>query len=98
VTTNKAKTEHHGESSPNEAPDYPGEDRRTGSDKPDVHADISFDAKGNPVWEVRVESPRRRSDDDTIDLLKCLDSDLLLEQEEEDELSTTGGYNPYNRD
>jgi hypothetical protein len=45
---------------------------------------VKFDAKGNPVLEVRTDVPRHREDDKTIDLLKCLDADALgLELEEE---------------
>jgi hypothetical protein len=76
--------------------EYEGNERRTGR-KPDVHTDIHFDAKGNPVWEVRVETPGRRADDDTIDLLECLDADLFLEPDE-DEPQDRDGYNPYNHD
>jgi hypothetical protein len=36
------------------------------------------------VLEVRTDVPRRREDDHTIDLLKCLDADALkLELEDE---------------
>jgi hypothetical protein len=36
------------------------------------------------VLEVRTDVPRRREDDNTIDLLKCLDADALnLEIEDE---------------
>lgn len=38
---------------------------------------VRFDAKGNPVFEIRTNTPRRRKDDDTIDLLKCLENDSL---------------------
>lgn len=54
---------------------------------------VTYDAKGDPVWEWRVNVPRRREDDSTIDLLKCLDvADLRLEDEtgEPDQ-----GVNPY---
>jgi hypothetical protein len=44
---------------------------------------VRFDDQGNPVWEVRVDIPRRRDGDDTIDLLKCLDNSLLSLEEDE---------------
>jgi hypothetical protein len=44
---------------------------------------VRWDDKGNPVWEVRMDIPRRREDDDTIDLLKCLDNSLLSLEEDE---------------
>ena len=65
---------------------YRGPDRRDprNTDDSQVRRQIKFDAKGNPVLEVRVDVPRRREDDNTIDLLKCLDADSLnLELEDE---------------
>lgn len=83
--------------------EYKGpERRRRPSDEVEVRHEVRFDAKGNPVWEVRVDSPRRRKDDDTFNLLKCLDTeDLSLEVEDEDDAdedSGTGAYLLYNRD
>ncbi len=65
---------------------YRGPDRRDPEqvENSRVERTIKFDAKGNPVLEVRTDVPRRRGDDDTIDLLKCLDADALnLEIEDE---------------
>ena len=58
---------------------YRGPDRRDpdNTDDSQVSRQIKFDDKGNPVLEVRVDVPRRREDDNTIDLLKCLDADAL---------------------
>ena len=57
---------------------YGGRDRRDpNADEPKVSRTIRFDAKGNPVLEVRTDVPRRRDGDETIDLLKCLDADAL---------------------
>lgn len=58
---------------------YRGPDRRDprNTDDSQVSRQIKFDEKGNPVLEVRVDVPRRRQDDNTIDLLKCLDADAL---------------------
>lgn len=84
--------------------EYEGpERRRRPSDEVDIRREIRFDAKGNPVWEVRVDTPRRRKDDDTFDLLKCLDADdlsLKLEEDgdDDDDASGTGAYQLYNRD
>lgn len=85
------------ESAPEE---YSGPERRKRpADAIDVRREIRFDAKGNPVWEVRVESPRRRRDDETFDLLKCLDADeLSLELEDGDEEAPDGGYELYKRE
>ncbi len=56
-------------------------DRRIKSAKEDdqqqTSSGVRFDEKGNPVFEIRAEAPRRRKDDDTIDLLKCLDDETL---------------------
>ena len=78
--------------------EFPGSDRRKPklAAKPATRSEVTFDAKGNPVWEVRVEAPRRREDDDTVDLLQILDSDELSLQDEEPETRT--GYDPYARD
>ena len=70
-------------------PTYPGPERRTRSTDSDVYQHLTkrvvFDAKGNPVWDIRVTVPRRREDDDTVDLLKCIDPDSLsLEDEQSD--------------
>jgi hypothetical protein len=54
---------------------------------------VTYDAKGDPVWEWRVDVPRRREDDPTLDLLKCLDlNDLRLEDETKE---ADQGVNPY---
>jgi hypothetical protein len=65
---------------------YRGPNRRdpNNTDDSQVSRQIKFDDKGNPVLEVRVDVPRRREDDNTIDLLKCLDADgLKLQLEDE---------------
>jgi hypothetical protein len=59
---------------------------------------VRFDAKGNPIWEVRVDTPRRRENDDTFDLIKSLDIESLsLSDEEPEEETGNRGYNPYSR-
>jgi hypothetical protein len=65
---------------------YRGPDRRDPNNTDDalVQRNIKFDAKGNPVLEVRTDAPRRREGDDTIDLLKCLDADELKLAVEDD--------------
>lgn len=62
-----------------EMDDFAGEDRRDHDAEQDeqIESRVRFDAKGNPVWEVRTDVPRRRKDDNTVDLLKCLDDDSL---------------------
>lgn len=79
-------------------PRYRGPDRR--GLYPDKETDMQpsgevvFDAKGNPVWRVRVDAPRRRQDDHTIDMLKRLEVDSLsLADDKPDEPDI--GYNPY---
>jgi hypothetical protein len=87
---------------------YRGPDRREGQDKApdDVAVEIRFDAKGNPVWEMRTTAPRRREDDDTFDLLKCLQVDSLSIASNETDGSPDrersarrpgAGYDPYDR-
>ncbi len=66
---------------------YRGPDRRDPDqvENSKVERTVKFDAKGNPVLEVRTDVPRRRGDDNTIDLLKCLDADgLKLALEDDD--------------
>ena len=53
-------------------------------EKQQLSSGVHFDAKGNPVLEIRAEAPRRRKDDDTIDLLKCLDDESLSLVDEDD--------------
>jgi hypothetical protein len=55
---------------------------------------LTYDAKGNPVWEWRENLPRRRHDDSTVDMLKCLDSGALTLAEDADE-DHGKGVNPY---
>jgi hypothetical protein len=59
-----------------------------------LHGKLTYDAKGNPVWEWRENRPRRRHDDSTVDMLKCLDSGALTLAEDPDE-DRGGGVNPY---
>ena len=58
-----------------------GPDRRSESGKQEeklrTSSTVRFDEKGNPVLEMRAAAQRRRKDDDTIDLLKCLDDESL---------------------
>lgn len=42
-----------------------------------ISRQIRFDDKGNAIMDVRVDAPRRRKEDNTIDLLECLDADSL---------------------
>ena len=57
---------------------------------------VRYDAKGDPVWEWRVEVPRRRCDDTTVNLLKCLDSGTLSLAEDVSELrDAERGIDPY---
>lgn len=58
---------------------YRGPDRRSPDQDAagNVERTVKFDARGNPVLEVRTDVPRRREDDRTIDLLKCLNADEL---------------------
>jgi hypothetical protein len=72
--------------------------RRSGPPKPDPQAlgGISHDDLGNAVWEWRVEVPRRRDDDPTIDLLDCLDVDGLS-LEDESPADEDVSFNPYNK-
>ncbi len=81
-------------------------DRRThASGKPKAEGSVRFDSRGNAVWELRLdeETPRRREEDPTVDLLKCLDIDGLEIKDEEDQPSTEADkkekkkYSPYSR-
>ena len=86
---------------------YRGPDRRApakDSDPSEFDVEVRFDAKGNSIWEMRTTIPRRRTDDDTLDLLKCLDIDSLsLDQDADAPRSDdaaeprASGYNPYAR-
>ena len=78
---------------------YRGPDRRgRGPDEQldeGASGEVTFDAKGNPVWQIRVDMPRRRKDDHTIDMLKRLELDSLSLADESVPKGDTG-YNPYN--
>jgi hypothetical protein len=57
---------------------YRGPDRRRQEDDEDtISKEIRFDEQGNSVLDVRTEVPRRREDDDTVDLIESLDADAL---------------------
>ncbi len=89
------------EAAPTERPD--GDRRRRGGrgktpPSPKVSGTVGRDQLGNAVWEWRVDVPRRRDDDPTIDLLQCLDVDgLSIEEEEEKKPIKKGNFNPYNK-
>ena len=69
---------------------YSGPERRKAQCAPE-HV-VRFDAKGDPIWEVRTDHiPRRREEDDTINLLKCLVPESLSLEDEHD----PAGFNPY---
>jgi len=70
-------------------------DTEPAAEKPS--GEVKFDAKGNPVWEIRIDVPRRRKEDDTVDLLKCLDSDSLSIVDDPNHIGPPG-YNPYGND
>lgn len=79
-------------------PRYRGPDRRTEGDAEAVlEKRITHDAKGDPVLEVRITSPRRRQDDDTVDQLKCLDADSLSLDDPLVEQSGSREFDPYGR-
>ena len=60
---------------------YRGPNRRENSSldpaEADLSAEVSFDSKGNPVLDIRTDASRRRTDDETLDLLKCLENSSL---------------------
>ena len=73
--------------SPSDSADSPTRDRRgrfSGGEKgQETSSRVRFDEKGNPVFEIRTDTPRRRKDDDTIDLLKCLENESLSLEEDD---------------
>lgn len=72
--------------------EYPGPERRRSS-RTRAHTKLDFDARGNPILDVRVDTPRRREDDDTLDAIECLDIERFSLQEQAAE--SKGGYDPY---
>lgn len=57
---------------------YRGPDRRKQEDDEDtISKEVRFDEQGNSVLDVRTDVPRRREDDDTVDLIESLDADAL---------------------
>ena len=63
---------------------YRGPDRR--QEQVDEYEKIQtgLDASGNSILEIRVRTPRRRRDDHTVDLIKCLDwGSLSIEETDE---------------
>lgn len=73
---------------------YRGPDRRHVVEDERTAVEVRFDAKGNPVWRIRSDIPRRREKDDTLDLLKCLDNETLAL--EDDTLEQDGSaFDPY---
>ena len=57
---------------------YRGPDRRKQEDEEDtISKEVRFDEQGNSVLDVRTDVPRRREDDDTVDLIESLDADAL---------------------
>ena len=66
-------------------PSYRGPDRRSpsGEAEAEISKEVTYDAKGNPVLDIRSKTPRRREDDDTLDLIKALDESALSIQEDD---------------
>jgi len=58
---------------------------------------IGHDDLGNAVWTWRVDVPRRRDDDPTLDLLDSLDVDGLSIEDEDEEKPSDGSFNPYDK-
>jgi hypothetical protein len=58
---------------------------------------VGHDDLGNAVWNWRVEVPRRRDDDPTVDLLQCLDVDGLSLEDDEEPKTDEKSFNPYNK-
>lgn len=71
---------------------------RGGPPKPSPKAigQVGHDDLGNAVWNWRVDVPRRRDDDPTLDLLDCLDVDGLALEDDESE-ANDDKFNPYNK-
>ena len=74
-------------------------DRSGGPPKldPKTLGGVSHDPLGNAVWEWRVDVPRRRDDDPTIDLLDCLDVDGMSLEDEASPDADEESFNPYNK-
>ena len=81
------------------APEYSVVERRQKAQRPEPQLAIRFDAKEYAVLEWNIDSPRRREEDDTLDLLECLDPDDLALTDEVDATANeddhAGGFNPY---
>jgi hypothetical protein len=75
----------------------PGERGDAPRVKPRAVGSVGRDELGNAVWEWRVDVPRRRDDDPTIDLLQCLDVDGLSIEEDEKKKPKKGHFNPYDK-
>ncbi|MDX1561578.1 MAG: hypothetical protein R3305_01550 [Gammaproteobacteria bacterium] len=58
---------------------------------------VGHDDLGNAVWNWRVDVPRRRDDDPTIDLLECLDVDGLSLEDDDGTEKDDDSFNPYNK-
>ena len=54
---------------------YRGHDRRRKEQDPSelkVTRHVRFDDRGNPVMDLETNTPRRRRDDEAIDMIECL--------------------------
>ena len=87
-----------GEQPPESRPDRrrSGQNRAASLDSKDLGG-IGRDELGNAVWEWRVDVPRRREEDLTIDLLECLDVEGLELDDNEDADDGNASFNPYDR-
>ena len=74
---------------------YRGPNRRLEpSSDAEAEVRVSADVKGDPVLEVRIVSPRRREDDDTVNQMECLEVESLTLESDEDE-DGSNFLNPY---
>ena len=71
-------------------------DKRGEPPSPKAVGKVAHDDLGNAVWNWRVDVPRRRDDDPTIDLLECLETDSLS-LEDDDKTNPDEKFNPYNK-
>ena len=75
----------------------PGDRGQAGKVDANALGKVDHDDLGNAVWNWRVEVPRRRDDDPTIDLLQCLDVDGLSLEDDDEEKPNAHSFNPYNK-
>ena len=80
-----------------DAPDAALDSHPSPSEVPPTPDDrVTFDCKGNPVWNLEADAPTDDDLDSTFDMLSPLDAELSIDESGCEPSSDQRGKDPYN--